>query len=332
MQTILDKIKAPIAGEMTRFQDIFAKSLSDQDGLLQEVLSHITKRGGKRMRPILTLLIAKAFNAQNQAYDKALYAACALELLHTASLVHDDVVDESKERRGQLSVNAVYNNRLAVLVGDFVLSTSLKSVAMCYNSDMTNVVADLGQILSKGEVQQIQNISTNYFDEGAYFDIISKKTASLFEACCKLGALSVCATEEQLEKASKFGHDVGIIFQIRDDIFDYYDSKEIGKPTGNDMREGKLTLPVLSVLNNTEHPVSEEIRQIALKVKRTEASDAEIAQIITYTKDNGGIEAAQRVMEDYYKNAASFIDNDINDPELKSSLKTYLDYVVGRTH
>lgn len=330
MAEILHIIKAPIAQEMQEFDQIFRESLSHTDGLLDQVLKHIMNRGGKRMRPILTLLIAKALSSEETRtndYYKALHAACSLELLHTASLVHDDVVDESDQRRGQKSVNASYTNRIAILVGDYILSTSLRETALTRDPEMTAVLSRLGQVLSEGEVRQIQNISNMEFSMDNYFDIISKKTAVLFEACCHLGGLSVGATEEQINAAREFGKNLGIIFQIRDDIFDYYDSKEIGKPTGNDMREGKLTLPVLHVLNNVrdEHAI-----ELATKVKKQSASDDEIGELIALTKQLGGIEYAREVMEDYYRKSVAYLNDTNMQDALRQSLTTYLDYVIGR--
>lgn len=316
--------------EMAQFVDIFEGSLSKPDGLLGEVLQHILQRGGKRMRPILTLLIAKALgrNGQQNALPlKTLHAACSLELLHTASLVHDDVVDESDERRGQKSVNASYTNRIAILVGDYILSTSLNETALTHDAEMTMVLSELGQTLSEGEVIQIQNISNMDFSIDRYYSIIKRKTAALFEACCHLGGLSVEADAEMIAKAREFGQNIGIIFQIRDDIFDYYDNAEIGKPTGNDMREGKLTLPVLYVLNNIEN---DRAKELAKKVKKQEAGDDEISELIELTKQLGGIDYARKMMEEFYQKAIKFIDEGQFESALNESLTAYVKYVIGR--
>ena len=238
----LSLIKRPIEGDLREFISLFNDSLSRTDGLLSSVLDHIKSRGGKRMRPILILLIAKNYGSVSSV---TLHSAVGLELLHTASLVHDEVVDESKERRGQASVNAEYNNKVAVLVGDYVLSTALLNVSLTNNQRIIQSLAELGRTLSNGEILQLSNIQNTNFSEEVYYEVIKMKTAALFEACCEIGAMSAKATDEELEKARLFGQNLGIIFQIRDDIFDYYDSTEIGKPTGNDMAEGKLTLPVL---------------------------------------------------------------------------------------
>lgn len=316
--------------EMAQFVDIFEGSLSKPDGLLGEVLQHILKRGGKRMRPILTLLIAKSLSSNglhDELLQKTLHAACSLELLHTASLVHDDVVDESDQRRGQKSVNASYTNRIAILVGDYILSTSLNETALTSDSEMTMALSQLGQTLSEGEVIQIQNISNMDFSIDRYYEIIKRKTAALFEACCHLGGLAVGAGAEKIAEARLFGQNIGIIFQIRDDIFDYYDNAEIGKPTGNDMREGKLTLPVLYVLNYVEN---DRVKALAVKVKKQEASDDEIIELIALTKQLGGIEHAQKMMEEFYHDAVKFIDENDIESSLKQSLTEYLNYVIGR--
>lgn len=316
--------------EMAQFVDIFEGSLSKPDGLLGEVLQHILQRGGKRMRPILTLLIAKALApkaGQSALNEKTLHAACSLELLHTASLVHDDVVDESDERRGQKSVNASYTNRIAILVGDYILSTSLNETALTHDAEMTMVLSELGQTLSEGEVIQIQNISNMDFSIDRYYSIIKRKTAALFEACCHLGGLSVNADAEMIAKAREFGQNIGIIFQIRDDIFDYYDNAEIGKPTGNDMREGKLTLPVLYVLNNIDN---DRAKELAKKVKKQEASDEEISELIELTKQLGGIDYARKMMEEFYQKAIKFIDEGQFESALNESLTVYVKYVIGR--
>ena len=187
-----------------------------------------------------------------------------LELLHTASLVHDDVVDESTERRGQLSVNAIFNNKVAVLTGDYLLATSLVHAEQTHSHPIIQLVSSLGQDLADGELLQLSNVSNHSFSESVYFDVIRKKTAALFAACTKAAAFSVGVGEEEAESARLLGEYIGICFQIKDDIFDYFDSKEIGKPTGNDMLEGKLTLPALYVLNKTKDSA---VREIAFKVK-----------------------------------------------------------------
>ena len=320
----LSLIKKPIEGYLDDFIKLFNDSLSHTDGLLSQVLEHIRSRGGKRMRPMLILLIAKNYGGISSVTQ---HSAVGLELLHTASLVHDDVVDESKERRGQASVNAQYNNKVAVLVGDYVLSTALLNVAVTNNTHIVQSLAELGRTLSNGEILQLSNIQNSEFSEEVYYEVIKMKTAALFEACCEIGAMSANATEEDLEKAKTFGRNLGIIFQIRDDIFDYYDSKEIGKPTGNDMSEGKLTLPVLYALNSTHDA---EMEEIARKVKRGDVTRDEIALLVDFTKANGGIEYAERKMLELRNKCLEYIDSESVSDEIRTSLTSYIDYVIQR--
>lgn len=309
---------------MNDFIELFNLSLSQEDGLLEQVLSHIRQRGGKRMRPMLLMLSAKNYG---KVSDVTLNAALGLELLHTASLVHDDVVDESGERRGQASVNASFNNKVAVLVGDFILSTALLRVAISDNIQIVKHLSELGRILSNGELLQLSNISNTEISEDIYYQVIDKKTAVLFESCSALGAISVGASDDDIEKAKRFGHSIGMIFQIRDDIFDYFDSKEIGKPTGNDMAEGKLTLPVIYALNHSD---SSAMMTLAKKVKAGTINADEIAVLVEFTKQSGGIDYAKRKMEEFAADAQKYIDECVK-PELKEAFTAYLDYVIQRT-
>ena len=318
-------IKQPIARELSDFITLFNASLSHDDGLLGSALSHIRQRGGKRMRPILILLTARNFG---QVSEVTTHAAIALELLHTASLVHDDVVDESGERRGQSSLNATYDNKVAVLVGDYILSTALLNVSHTGNQKIVQILAELGQTLASGEILQLSNIQNQEFSEDVYYQIIKNKTAALFEACCKIGAISAQADDEGVDAAAKFGQNIGLIFQIRDDIFDYYDSKEIGKPTGNDMAEGKLTLPVIYALN---HSHLESMLTLARKVKAGTVNADEIAVLVEFTKEQGGIEYAERCMERIAAEARQFIDRYVS-PDLRPSFSAYLDYVIQRRY
>ena len=319
----LATIRRPIATEMNDFVVLFNESLTHGDGLLEHVLSHIRKRGGKRMRPMLILLSAKNYGEVSEVTQNA---ALGLELLHTASLVHDDVVDESSERRGQASVNASYDNKVAVLVGDYILSTALLRVALSNNHQIVQQLAELGRTLAAGEILQLSNISNQEISEEIYYQVIDKKTAVLFEACAGLGAISVGVSDEEVEKAKKFGHNIGMIFQIRDDIFDYYDSKEIGKPTGNDMTEGKLTLPVIYAL---KHSGFDSMMTLAKKVKSGTINADEIAVLVEFTKQSGGIEYAEKKMEEFAKEAQKYIDESVK-PELKAAYTAYLDYVIQR--
>ena len=311
---------------MNRFNELFRQSLTHTDGMLASALSHISQRGGKRMRPLLMLLMARNFGKVSSV---TLYSAVGLELLHTASLVHDDVVDESGERRGQASVNATYDNKVAVLVGDYILSTALLNVAHTGNQQIIEYLAELGRTLAAGEILQLSNIQNESFSEDVYYDVIKQKTAALFEACAAIGSISAGADAQQTAAATQFGLNLGIMFQIRDDIFDYFDSKEIGKPTGNDMTEGKLTLPVLYALNNTRY---ESMINLARKVKAGTINPDEIAVLVDFTKQQGGIEYAERVMDKYSQLCKQFIDRYVEEKAISDSLTAYVDYVVRRNY
>ena len=322
---ILSLIKQPIETELVDFIDLFNHALNHEDGLLQVVLNHIKQRAGKRMRPILILLMAKNFGKVSRVTQ---HAAVGLELLHTASLVHDDVVDEAAERRGQASVNADYDNKVAVLVGDYVLSTALLHVSYTHSEMIVRRLAELGRTLSDGEILQLANIQNKEVTEEVYYKIIERKTAALFETCAAIGAESAGATEEQVEAARLFGKNLGIVFQIRDDIFDYYDSEvEIGKPTGNDFAEGKLTLPIIYALNATQ---DEDMMRLVHKVKAHNVTHEEVETLVRFAKENGGIEYAERRMWDFHAEAQRFIDQYVMDDNIRTSLQTYLDYVIKR--
>lgn len=320
----LSLIKRPIEGELNDFIKLFNESLSHTDGLLSQVLEHIKMRAGKRMRPMLILLIAKNYGSVSSVTQ---HSAVGLELLHTASLVHDDVVDESKERRGQSSVNAEFNNKVAVLVGDYVLSTALLNISVTNNSNIMKSLALLGRTLSNGEILQLSNIQNSYFSEDVYYEVIKMKTAALFEACCEIGAMSVNASEDVILKAKEFGRNLGVIFQIRDDIFDYFDSHDIGKPTGNDMAEGKLTLPVLYALNSTQNT---EMQEIARRVKKADVTREEISRLVEFTKNNGGIEYAENKMLELSKKCYQFIESESANDDIRIALSSYIDYVIQR--
>ena len=320
----LSVIKQPIESELNDFNELFDHALTHTDGLLQQALDHIKQRSGKRMRPMLILLCAKAVG---EVSDVTLHAAVGLELLHTASLVHDDVVDESAERRGQASVNNLYGNKVAVLVGDYILSTALLHISFTHKEVIVRYLAELGRTLSNGEILQLSNIHSKDFSEETYYQVIKQKTAALFEACAAIGTSSAGADDETVENAKSFGRNLGIIFQIRDDIFDYYDQSKIGKPTGNDMVEGKLTLPVIYALNTTNDA---EMIALAHKVKDGTVTKEEINRLVAFTKANGGIDYAEKRMWDYHAQSMALLDMDVEDGPVKDSLKAYLDYVIER--
>lgn len=319
----IDLIKQPVAKELEEFRGLFEDSLTSTDPLLGEVLSYVKKRSGKMMRPILVMLMAKLFGTLS---DSTFHAALSLELLHTASLIHDDVVDESNERRGQSSVNAIYNNKVSVLVGDYMLATSLKHAAHTGKVELVELVACLGQELSEGEILQLGNTGKEDFAEDTYFDIIRKKTAALFKISAQSGAVSVNASPKEAMKAALFGEMIGIAFQIKDDIFDYFENAELGKPTGNDMLEGKLTLPALYVLNKL-HDTS--LNELALRIRALNASKEEIAQFVETVKREGGIEYATQKMYEFREKALALLPAS-TDETIRNALTAYIDYVIER--
>ena len=226
-------------------------------------------------------------------------------------------------------MNASYNNKVAVLVGDYILSTALLNVAHTGNQRIIEYLAELGRILAAGEILQLSNINNQEIREDVYYDVIKQKTAALFEACAAIGAISANAPDEEVKKARQFGQNLGIMFQIRDDIFDYFDSKEIGKPTGNDMTEGKLTLPVIYALNTTDF---EAMHTLAKKVKAGTVNKDEIAVLVEFTKQQGGIEYAEQKMQDFSKLCMSYIDECVTNKNVREALTAYVDYVVQRDY
>lgn len=339
----LEDIKKPIQEEFEQYISLFNTTLSHSDELQNTIFSQIKARGGKRLRPTLTLLIAKAVG---EVSDKTLHSAVALELLHTASLVHDDVVDNSDERRGQASVNSTNGNKLAVLLGDYILSTALLSAAASGDAQLVSILARVGQVLSDGEILQLKKDTNLDLDYNTYYKIIEQKTASLFQACCESGVRSaiisenstsgvsnvtvsdVFSSESIIADAIEFGRLIGLIFQIRDDIFDYLPTKELGKPAAKDMREGKITLPALYILNNFS---CETIEKLALKVKVGTITDEEIAYFIDYVIQHKGIEYAEQKMQEFAKNAHSLADKITQKPAENAALHALVNFFAQRS-
>ena len=319
----LQIIKSPIASEFEQFKEFFDISLHSSNPLLNDVLKYIKQRKGKMMRPILAILVAKAYGEVNLS---VYHGALALELLHSASLIHDDVVDESDERRGQKSVNAVYDNKVSVLVGDFILSTALHHAALTQDTRVVDIISILGQKLAEGEIIQLSNTLSSTFSEEVYYEVIRKKTAILFSSCAAVGGYCVSASEETIRKVYQFGDLLGVAFQIRDDIFDYFSDSAIGKPTGNDMHEGKLTLPALYVLNKTKDG---SLIETASKIRAMKATDSEIAHFIEQIKKHGGIDYAEGVMHDFRDKAVESLPDDLPEP-FRKALIAYVDFVVER--
>lgn len=320
---VLAQIRKPVEREMLDFESLFNVTLQHQNSLLNTALHHVLARKGKLMRPILVLLAAKRYGQVDAA---VLHAAVSLEMLHTASLVHDDVVDESGMRRGQSSVNALMGNKVAVLVGDYLLSTSLKHAAMAGSLHVVELIARLGQTLSDGELQQLSNVESDEISEQQYFDVIRNKTASLFAVCAEVGALLSGASDSEVRCLRDFGTYVGMCFQIRDDVFDYYDNAKVGKPTGNDMKEGKLTLPVVHAVLQ---PGAEAWRETVLRVRAGKASAEEIAALVDFTKRSGGIDYARCKMDEFRTLAVNLLDG-TDSGGVDAALRLYLDFVLKR--
>ena len=319
---VLDKIKAPVAAELEQFNDAFRKTLYTDNPLLEQAVEHLLKAPGKQLRPLLVLLSARMVAEVN---DKVIQVALALEMLHTATLVHDDVVDESDRRRGLPSLNAFLSSQVAVLSGDFILSKALECAALTEDVRVVRHIAQLGQTLADGELLQLDSKDSDVLSEAAYFDVISRKTASLFSVCARLGVLAAGGSDAEAERLAQFGKLIGICFQIRDDVFDY-GTAEVGKPVGNDMKEGKLTLPAIYAVN---YSGNEGMRELALKVRRREATANEIQDLIQFAEKEGGLEYAQWRMKDMQGMADGLID-DTRDPAVTEALHQLASFVAER--
>ena len=302
---------------------MFEKVMSHENPILNEALVHMRQRLGKMMRPILVILSARMVGRCTQ---EVLHAAVALEMLHTASLVHDDVVDESDRRRGQASVNARFGNKAAVLVGDYVLSMALEHAALTQSTQVVGLVAQLGQTLADGELLQLYNTQSDIIDEKSYYSVIRKKTASLFAACSQIGAILAGGSDDDVERLRQIGQITGTCFQLRDDIFDYDDEHDVGKPAGNDMKEGKLTLPAIHAVLRGGDP---EMKSLALKIRRQQASPSDIQRMVDYTRQQNGIAYAEWAMQEFQYMAAGLVSED-GDPAIREALHAYIDYVAGR--
>lgn len=320
----LQQIRKPIEADMDRYKQVFDSYLTHTNPLLSQVLTTISQRKGKMMRPMLTLLAAKM--SGSEINENSIYTAATFEFFHTASLIHDDIVDESEERRGQESVNRAFGNQVAVLVGDYILANALLCAAKTGSSHLIERVSRAAQCLADGELLQLNNVQNQSINEDVYFEIIKNKTAALFAACAEAGAMSVSSDEKDILLMRAFGENVGICFQIRDDIFDYSHNPQIGKPTGNDMQEGKLTLPVIHALLSTNNG---EMLSLARKVKARQVSQEETRVLVDFTKENGGIDYAVQVMNDYANKAKDSL-TAFPDSDVKQALIAYVDYVIDR--
>ena len=321
--SIVSKIKYPIKDEMKLFEKKFKQSLQSKVPLLDRIMHYIIKRKGKQMRPMFVFLTAQLFGEVN---DKSYRAASLIELLHTATLVHDDVVDEANLRRGFFSVNALWKNKIAVLVGDFLLSKGLLLSVENEDYDLLKIVSSAVKDMSEGELLQIEKARKLDIEESVYFDIIRKKTAVLISSCCACGASSMNQNKEIIKKLYLFGEKVGIAFQIKDDLFDYTQSSFIGKPTGIDIREQKMTLPLIYTLNNVDKKTKNGIINT---VKNHHKNDKKVAELIVLVKDTGGLKYASEIMKNYQKEALTIL-SEFSDSDAKNSLKLLVDYVINR--
>ena len=321
--SIISEIKYPIKEEMKLFEKKFKNSLQSKVPLLDRIMHYIIKRKGKQMRPMFVFLTSKMFGEMN---EKCYRAASLIELLHTATLVHDDVVDEANLRRGYFSVNALWKNKIAVLVGDFLLSKGLLLSVENEDFDLLKIVSSAVKDMSEGELLQIEKARRLDIKEEIYFEIIRKKTAVLISSCCACGASAMNESEETIEKLAIFGEKVGIAFQIKDDLFDYTQSKLIGKPTGIDIREQKMTLPLIYTLNTVDKKTRGEIINT---VKNHHKNEEKVAELIQLVKNTGGLEYAEKVMLEYQKEALMLLES-FPENEARKSLQKLVKYVIDR--
>ena len=320
------EIRESISKEMEVFEEKFSKLMLSKVPLLNRITHYIIKRKGKQMRPMLIFLCSKLLS-NGKVNDKVYRGASVIELIHTATLIHDDVVDESNKRRGFFSINAIWKNKIAVLVGDFLLS---KGMLLCIDNkdyDILDVISESVKQMSEGELLQIEKTKKLNIDEKTYFEIIQKKTASLISSCCKIAAISVTTNSNQIEKISKLGMYIGIAFQIKDDLFDYGKSR-IGKPRGIDIKQKKLTLPLIYTLNNVE---KKERKWIVNSLKKRNKSRTLINQIISLVKERGGLNYAIETMNKYHQLSLKELE-DFQDSRYKDSLISMINYVIQRKY
>ena len=319
-------IRKPIEHEMEVFEEKFSKLMLSSVPLLNRITHYIIKRKGKQMRPMLIFLCSKLLNS-GKLNEKVYRGASVIELIHTATLIHDDVVDESNKRRGFFSINAIWKNKIAVLVGDFLLS---KGMLLCIDNkdyDILDVISESVKQMSEGELLQIEKSKKLDIDEETYFEIIKKKTASLISSCCKIAAISVGSKPNQIKKIARLGLNIGIAFQIKDDLFDY-GKRRIGKPRGIDIKQKKLTLPLIYTINKVER---REKKWLISSLKKTKKNKALINQIISLVKEKGGLDYAIEKMNRYHKLALDELET-FDDCSYKDSLTKMINYVIQRNY
>jgi octaprenyl-diphosphate synthase len=319
----LSAIIQPVRKEIEDFNKSFVEILQGHNSDFQYMIDFIARKNGKRIRPLISLLSAKLCGKINQ---KSVEYALILELLHTTTLIHDDVVDNTMERRAQPSVNAKYDNRVAVLLGDYILSLAIRRAVMAQNLNIIEIIARVAQDLADGELSQLIASRDSIIDENRYFDVIRKKTAVLLAACGEMGAVSIDADPETKENLRLIGENLGLCFQVRDDIFDYFDQGEIGKPTGNDIREGKITLPLLHALKIAPQTIADEMFTI---IKQKDFSPENIKQLTDFAKEYKGIEYAEAKMQEIKGKIVSLLNN-FPDSDAKKAMTELIDYIIER--
>lgn len=321
----IEEIRESLKPELDRLDVMISRTLDSSNPLMDQVIGNYLEHKGKQLRPILVMLTAKLFGGVN---DLAVTAAASVEILHNASLIHDDVVDDSDFRHGNRTINAVWDNHVAVLVGDFFVSNALKLATVTDDLRVIRAIANLGKLLSLGEMDQIYNARYHELNEEAYFKVISHKTASLFVTCVSMGAYCTGVDDWRLEAICEFAELFGRCFQIKDDIFDYFDSKSIGKPTGNDLREGKVTLPLLYALTDSPAPTHEKKELRRLLQEESVLSDDDIRRLIAFAHANGGIDYAYATMERMREQAVAILAR--FDSPVTAQLTALLDFVIAR--
>lgn len=319
----LTVIQKTLQKELTEMNDIIRRSLYTPNALMNRVVTSYLETKGKQIRPIMVIVSAGLFGGVN---EHVLHAGAALEMLHNASLIHDDVVDETPLRRGRATINQEWGNHIAVLVGDYFVSNALAAGIRTGNIAIIASLSDLGKELSIGEIDQICNARDHHFDEESYISMIRKKTASLFMNCVKMGAEAAGATESQYAPLIRFAELFGLCFQIKDDIFDYSDNTRIGKPTGNDLREGKVTLPLLYALG---HAPAEDAERMKALLRRGDLSSDDIARLLRFACENGGIEYAYRRMREMQKEADKVLDT-YPDSRWRQTFRDIFSYIISR--
>lgn len=319
---LYNSVLSPVKSEFDAFRSYFDSLFTSSDDDMRLLLENLSKRNGKMLRPVLVLLVAKYYGISSQ---EIIHVASSVELLHTSTLIHDDVVDNSSLRRGLPSFNALFDNKVSVLLGDFVVALALQEMAASGNIRNVSFMSELSKTLSSGEITQLFIRSTDELSEERYIDVITRKTASLFSCCCSMAAITCGASADEIDRFGQFGTLAGTAFQIRDDIFDYFPSTETGKPSGNDLKEGKITLPLIYAITNSGSDMTEIVRA----VRSCTATDEQLKYLTDFAIRCGGIEYAGQCMDKYREKALSYLPSDMSN-SLRNSFEDYLSILVNR--